>query len=136
MVPLLLWLGVGPFTLLLCALMLLVMAPLFVVPQIRLARALAPVLADAPATPERITMREQLPRIATAASGKVLAAGLIGAVAMMAGGTLQLLDAVMDGRLAQRALPVAVLLSMGALLAGYFVYLMMLKARQKRIAVA
>ena len=134
--PLLLSLGVGPLTLLLCALMLLVMAPLFVAPQICLARALAPVLADAPATQERITMREQLPRIATSASGKVLAAGLIGAVAMIAGGTLQLLDAVMDGRLAHRALPVAVLLSMGALLAAYFVYLMLLKARQKRIAVA
>ena len=51
--------------------------------QIYLARALRPLLADAPRTEERIKVAEQLPVIATAVSTQWLVIGLVSAVAMM-----------------------------------------------------
>jgi hypothetical protein len=131
-VPLYLQLGVGPFTLLLCALLTLVMAPLLAVPQICMARALRPVLAEAPVTDERIKLNEQLPKIASSVSGKVLAFGLLGGLAMIGGGGVALIDAYLEGRLAARALPDAIIVSIGALFTASFLYLINLRARQKR----
>ena len=92
-------LGFGFFILLTTLLMILLVAPLVVVPQIYLIRALRPLLADAPRTNERITMREQLPKIAASVTGKVLVVGLVGGLGMMGGAVLMLLDAFFEVQL-------------------------------------
>jgi hypothetical protein len=110
----------------------LLMAPLIAVPQIYLARALRPLLADAPRTDERIKLAEQLPRVAAAASTKLLVIGLVSAVAMMVAGGLLLLDAFLEGRLAGSALfSSSILAVMGGLLTFYFIFLLRLKAKAK-----
>jgi hypothetical protein len=123
-------LGPGLFTLFAVVIAALLIAPLIAVPQIYLARALQPVLADAPLTEERIKVSEQLPKIAAAVSGKVLVVGLIAGLAMIASGGSLLLDAYVEGRLAIGALfTSSLLMSAGLLLTAYFVYLKQLKAK-------
>jgi len=134
--PLYVQLGVGPFMILLSVLFAMVAVPLFAVPQIYLARSLRPLLAKAPLTQERIKMRDQLPAIAASASGKLLAVGLLGGLAMMSGGILGMLDAYLEGRFGTRALPDVVILTTGALVTAYFGYLVNLRARRKRAAKA
>ena len=81
-------------------------------------------------------MRDQLPAIAASASGKLLAVGLLGGLAMMSGGILGMLDAYLEGRFGTRALPDVVILTTGALVTAYFGYLVNLRARRKRAAKA
>jgi len=126
--PVLLQLGAGLFTLSLCALMVLLVASLFAVPQIYLARTLRPLLADARPSDARIRIAEQLPRIAASVSRKVLLCGLAGGLAMTGGGLLQMTDAFLEGHVARSLPSNAALLIAGALLTSYFVYLMKLKA--------
>ena len=57
-------LGTGLFAPFLFTVLMLLIAPIIAVPQIYLARALRPLLADAPSTDERIKLAEQLPRVA------------------------------------------------------------------------
>lgn len=127
-------LGMGFFILLMTLLMTLLVAPLVAVPHIYLIRALRSLLADAPRTNERIKMREQLPKIAASVSGKVLVVGLVGGLGMMGGAILMLLDAFFEGHLARNLLLSSPLLVVGGLLTAYFVYLVRLKAKLKRMA--
>jgi hypothetical protein len=120
-------LGSGLFLLFLFAAFTLLMVTLIAVPQIYLARALRPLLADAPRTEERFKLAEQLPRIAAAVSTKLLVAGLLGAVAMMVGSGLQLLGGLAGGTLLGSSISAV----MGGLLACYFIYLLRLKAKAK-----
>jgi hypothetical protein len=116
----------------LVAVFALLMAPLIAVPQIYLARALRPLLADAPRTDERIKFAEQLPRIAAAVSTKLLVVGLVSAVAMMVAGGALLLDTFLEGRLTGSALfSPSLLVVLGGLLTFYFIFLLRLKAKVK-----
>jgi hypothetical protein len=131
--PLYQQLGTGLFAPFLFTVLMLLMAPLIAVPQIYLARALRPLLADAPPTEERIKLAEQLPRVAGAMSTKLLVIGLVSALAMMAASGLLLLDAFLEGRLAGSALfSSSIFAIMGGLLTFYFIYLLNLKAKLKQ----
>jgi hypothetical protein len=139
--PMILW--PGPFARLfvplhsqLAAVLILPIVSLFAVPQIYLVRTLRSVLADAPRTDERITLGEQLPKIATSVSGKVLVVGLIGGLAMMSGGITQMIDAFLEGHLARSAPANGAILIIGGLLGSYFVYLLRLKAKWKQSRIA
>ena len=101
------------------------MAPLLAVPQIYLARALRPLLADAPPTEERIKLAEQLPMIAAAVSTKWLVIGLVSAVAMMVASGLPLLDGFLEGGHSGSALFSSSIFGvMGGLLTFYFIFLL------------
>jgi hypothetical protein len=130
--PLYRQLGSSLFPLFLFAAFTLLMVPLLAVPQIYLARALRPLLADAPRTDERIKVAEQLPVIATAVSTKWLVIGLVSAVAMMVGSGLLILDGFLEGGHAGGALLSSSIFGvMGGLLAFYFIFLLRLKAKAK-----
>jgi hypothetical protein len=129
-------LGTGLFATVLVAMMMLPIVSLFAVPQIYLSRVLRSVLADAPRTDERITVAEQLPKIATSAPAKVLVAGLIGGLAMMGGSLLQMFDAFLEGHLVRSAPLSATIFIMGGLLISYFVYLLRLKAKSRQTQIA
>jgi hypothetical protein len=135
-VPLHNQLGTSLFASVLAAAMILPIVSLFAVPQIYLARTPRSVLADAPQTDERITLGEQLPKIAASVSGKVLAVGLIGGLAMMSGGIAQMLDAFLEDHLARSAPANAAIFIMGGLLGSYFVHLLRLKAKSKQSGIA
>src|SRR6185436_18511310 len=106
-------------------LMIQLMAPMVVVPQVYLARALRPLLANTPRTNERIKFREQLRTTATSVSGKLLVAGLIAGVVLLGSGVFLLLDAFLEGRLVVSSW---LALVAGGLLIAYFGYLIRLKA--------
>jgi hypothetical protein len=130
--PLYQQLGTGLFAPFLFTVLMLLMAPLIAVPQIYLARALRPLLADAPPTEERIKLAEQLPKVAIAVSTKLLTIGLVGALAMVVASGLLLLDAFLEGQLAGSALfSLSIFAVMGGLLTFYFIYLLRLKAKGK-----
>jgi hypothetical protein len=125
-------LGAGLFPLFLFAAITLLMVPLIAIPQIYLARALRPLLADAPRTDERIKVAEQFPMIAAAVSTKLLVIGLVSAVAMMVAGGLLLLDAFLEDRLGGSAFFGSTIFAVvGGLLTFYFIYLLRLKAKAK-----
>jgi hypothetical protein len=129
-------LGTGLFATVLAAIMLLPIVSLFAVPQIYLARVLRSVLADAPRSEERITVAEQLSKIAASVSGKVLVVGLLAGLAITSSGILLMADAFLDGHLARSAPPNAALFIAGGLLTCYFVYLLRLKAKSKQTQTA
>jgi hypothetical protein len=110
------------------------MAPFIAVPQIYLARALRPLLADAARTEERIKLAEQLPNVAVTASTRLLVVGLICGFAMVLASGLLLLDDFLDGRFTGSALfSSSIFAVMGGLLTAYFTYLLRLKASLTRI---
>jgi hypothetical protein len=129
-------LGAGLFVAALAAMMILPIVSIFAVAQIYLARVLRSVLADAPRTDERITVAEQLPKIAASVSAKRLVVGLIAGLAMMGGSLLQMFDAFLEGHLAHSAPPSAAIFMGGALLISYFAYLLRLKAKSKQTQTA
>jgi hypothetical protein len=120
----------------LAAIMIVPIVSLFAVPQIYLARILRPVVANAPRSDERITVAEQLSKIAASVSAKVLAVGLIGGLAMTGGSLLQMLDAFLEGHLARSAPYNAAIFTVGVVLIAYFVYLLRLKAKSKQVQTA
>ena len=131
--PLYQQLGAGLFAPFLFTVLMLLMAPLIVMPQIYLARALRPLLADASPTEERIKLVEQLPKLAAQMSTQLLIIGLMGALAMMVAGGLLLLDAFLEGHVAGSALfSSSIFVVMGGLLTFYFAYLLKLKVKLKR----
>jgi hypothetical protein len=134
--PIFLQLGPGLFILILSLAMMMLLMPLFAVPQIYLARALRSVLADAPRTDQRITVAEQLPKIAASVSGKLLVVGLISGSTMIAAGILLMIDAFMDEHSASSAPSSATFVLMGGLLTAYFIYLLRLKAKSKHTKLA
>jgi hypothetical protein len=116
-------------------LIILVSSTVAVVPQAYLTLRLRPLLADAPRTNERITVRHQLATAATSLSGELLAVGLVAGLIVMAGGLLPLLDTVLVGRGDGSLIPAALsILIGGAMLTAYFVYLIRLKANLRRAA--
>ena len=121
--------GIGFFVLVMALVM-----PIIAVPHIYLMRALRPLLAGVPRTNERITVAEQLPKIAAPISGKLLAIGVVGGLGMMVGAVLFLLDDFLEGHAGRSLLVSTSLLLLGGLLTGYFVYLLRLKAQLKRSA--
>ncbi|MGZ5924476.1 MAG: hypothetical protein ACXWK2_07885 [Rhizomicrobium sp.] len=129
-------LGTGLFAAVLAAMMILPIVSIFAGPQIYLARVLRSALADAPRTDERITVAEQLPKIAASVSAKVLVVGLIAGLAMMGGSLVQMSEAFLEGHLARSASPNAAVFIMGGLLISYFVYLLRLKAKSKQTRTA
>jgi hypothetical protein len=132
LVPLAQSLGPAGFVLLLCVALTLVMVPLLAIPQVYLAGALRPVLADAPLTDERIKMSEQLPKIATSVSRTVLVVGLIGAVVAIAGSLGAMADAYLEGHLVRSAAGMLLVFLGGVVGTAYFAYLLRLKAKQKQ----
>jgi len=129
-------LGTGLFATVLAAIMIVPIVSLFAVPQVYLARVLRPVVADAPRSDERITVAEQLPKIAASVSARVLAVGLIAGLAMTGGSLLQMFDAYLQGHLARSAPTNGAIFTAGALLIAYFVYLLRLKAKSKQAQTA
>ena len=123
-------LGSGLFAPVLFILVMLLMAPFVAVPQIYLARALRPLLANAPRTEQRIKLAEQLPKVAVAASTGLLIVGVICGFAMVVASGLLLLDAFLEARLAGSVLfSSSIFAVMGGLLAFYFIYLLRLKSK-------
>jgi len=129
-------LGTGLFATVLAAMMLLPIVSLFAVPQIYLARLLRLALADAPRSDERITVAEQLPKIAASVSGRVLVVGLLAGLAITSSGILLMFDAFLEGHFARSAPANAAIFMAGALLASYFVYLLRLKTKSKQTQAA
>jgi hypothetical protein len=115
-------------------LIVLVCSTPVVVPQAYLTRRLGPLLADAPRTNERITVRHQLATAATSLSGKLLAVGLVPGLIMMAAGLLLLLDTVLEDRDGSLIPAALIILIGGAMPSAYFVYLIRLKANLRRAA--
>jgi hypothetical protein len=130
LLPLFLQLGPSLFSLVLFVGVFLLIAPLMALPQIYLARSLRPLLADAPRTEKRITLAEQLPKIAASVSGKVLVVGLIGASGMIVCGGLALLASYLEGDLTNSVVfTSSLLITAGVLLTLYFTYLRRLKQK-------
>jgi hypothetical protein len=122
--------GIAPFSVLLSMLLMLLIAPLIAVPQIYLSRGLRAPLAYAPRTNERITMAEQLPKIAGAMSGKVLVLCLVCGICLMGSAILGLVDAYFEGHLAPNLLLTFLpLFAFGGLLTGYTMYLVRLRTK-------
>lgn len=125
--------GTGVFAVGMFVVLMLLMAPLIVIPQLYLNRRLAPVLAVAPRTSQRIVTGDQLAKIASSVSGKVLALGLVGGICMMVAAAADFIDAYSDGRLLGRLLwPALPTFMLGAAATAYFVYLVRLRAKQRR----
>ncbi len=124
-------LGAGLFMPFLFIVFTLLAVPLIAMPQIYLARALRPLLVDAPLTEERIKFAEQLARIAGALSTKMLVISLVAALAMIAAGGLMLLAAFLEGHLSSLVLSASIFVAMGGGLGTiYLIYLLKLKAKQ------
>jgi len=122
--------GIAPFSVMLSVLLTLLIAPLIAVPQIYLSRGLRAPLASAPRTNERITMAEQLPRIAGAVSGKVLVLCLVSGICLMGSAILGLVDAYFEGHLVRNlSLIFLLLFAFGGLLTGYIAYLIRLRTK-------
>jgi hypothetical protein len=129
-------LGTDLFAVAMGVLMVLLMIPIFAVPQIYLARALRPVLANAPRTDERIRISEQLAKIAVSVPGWVLAFGLVGGLAAMSLGIAQMFDDFRAGHLARSAFANGSLLVVGVLMIAYVVYLLRIRAKSKQTKIA
>jgi hypothetical protein len=127
--------GVGVFATIVFVGMLLVMVPLILLPQLYLNRSLAPLLATAPRTSQRIVMSDQLPRIAGLVSGKVLALGLFGGICLMGAAAAGLVDGYFEGRWMGALLwPFLPTFALGAAVTSYFAYLFRLRSGQRRAA--
>jgi hypothetical protein len=124
--------GMGFFVLVLSLLMAAVVVPMVLVPHIYLMRGLRRLLGNAPRTSERITVADQLPKIAASLSSKVLVVGMISGVVMIAGAILLLVDAFFEGHLARSIVYLMPLPIFGGLTTAYFVYLAKLKAQLRR----
>ena len=129
-------LGTGLFLVLLIILTTLLTVPFLAVPQIYLARALRPILANAPRSEKRITLSEQLPKIAASAPTKLLIVGLSCGSIMISCGIFLMFDAFVDGRLGRSALSSATFVLLGGLQASYLMYLLRLRAKSKPAKIA
>jgi hypothetical protein len=130
-----LWPGIAGLGLpLFIPLIILVCSTSVVVPQAYLTRRLRPLLADAPRTNERITVREQLAKAAMSLSSRLLTVGLVAGLIATAAGLLLLLGTVLLKDLGEGLIG-ALIISIGsAMLTAYFAYLIRLKAELKRVA--
>ena len=124
--------GVGFFGTVFSLLLAVVVMPMVLVPHIYLMRGLRRLLSNAPRTSERITVADQLAKIAASVSSKVLVVGIIGGVVMIVGAILSLVDAFFEGHLARSIAYSTPLLVSGGLAIAYLVYLAKLKAQLRR----
>jgi hypothetical protein len=113
---------------------LLAVVLIAIVPHIYLMRTLRPLIADLPRTDERITLGDQFHSLAAAISGKLLWLGGIGGGMMIIGNIVSIVDVIAEGRDGSKLLWPIFGLVFGALLASYFAYLALLKAKLKRSA--
>lgn len=128
--------GVGAFAVGMFALMILVLIPPMLVPQVYLNRSLAPVLAAASPTDQRIALGDQLPKIAGSISVWVMALGLFGGVCIIGAALAGLVEAYLEGHWKSALFwPFLPPFAVGALVTSYFVYLWILRARLRRSAV-
>ncbi len=129
--------GVGVFAVGMFVLLMLLLSPLIAIPQLYLNRRLRPVLATAPRTSQRIAIGDQLPKIASSVSGKVLALGLVGGICMMGAAAAGLIEDHAEGRWMSGLLwPSLPMFALGAAVTAYFAHLFRLRARQRREAAA
>jgi hypothetical protein len=111
---------------------LLAVIPIAILPQIKLMRDIAPLLAGLPRTDERITLGDQLHTLAAAISVPLLVLGGIGGSAMIIVNALSVIDAIAEGRGGSRPLWPLFGLAVGLLLTSYFAYLAILKRKLRR----
>jgi hypothetical protein len=114
------------------ALTLLAVIPIAILPQIKLMRAIRPLLADLPRTDEQITLGDQLHTLAAVISVPLLVLGGIGGSTMIIVNILSIIDAIAEGRGGSRLFWPIFGLLVGLLLTSYFAYLAILKHRQKQ----
>jgi hypothetical protein len=114
------------------ALTLLAVIPIAILPQIKLMRAIAPLIADLPRTDEQITFGDQVHTLAAVISVPLLVLGGVGGSAMIIVNALSIIDAIAEGRGGSRPLWPLFGLAVGLLLTSYFAYLAILKRRLKR----
>jgi len=110
----------------------LVVIALALFPYVYAVRAMRLLLAGAPRTQERITIGEQLQRLAGAISPKALWLGGVGGILMIVGGLMSIGDAMSEGRSVLRFPWQIFTLTNGALLTGYFIYLGTLRRKANR----
>jgi hypothetical protein len=119
---------------LLSMLLMLLIAPLIAIPQIYLNRGLRAPLAHASRTSERITMAEQLLKIAGSVSGKVLGLGLVGGICLIGSAILFAVDAYFEGHFSRNLLfSLLPLFTFGGLVTGYFAYLIRLRTKLQSV---
>jgi hypothetical protein len=111
---------------------LLAVIPIAILPQIKLMRTIAPLIADLPRTDEQITFGEQVHTLAAVISVPLLVLGGIGGSTMIIVNILSLIDVIAEGRGGSGALWPLFGLAVGVLLTSYFAYLAVLKRRLKR----
>jgi hypothetical protein len=110
----------------------LAVVPIVIAPHIYLVRTMRPLLAGLPRADERITLADQFQSLATAISGRLLVLGGVGGGIMVLGNLVQLIDAIAEDRDGFKLYGPLFGVLIGALLTSYFVYLAILKRRQKR----
>jgi hypothetical protein len=112
----------------------LTVAALVLAPHYYMMRKLAPLLAELPATEQRIKLGDQIRNLAKAMPDKLLLIGGAGGAMMMAGNLMVVADAIHDGHWGGHLVWTALSLLVGGLLTGYFVGLVALKNRLRRDA--
>jgi hypothetical protein len=122
----LLWIAVGTALLLLFALAGSVLANVYAM------RPLRPLLATLPLTDERISLDEQVGRIATSVSGKVLAAGLISGPLVIIANVLMIMRSISEGYFEIVVLWNAIACLGGVMLTAYFIGLLIMRSRHAR----
>jgi hypothetical protein len=103
--------------------------------SIYLMRSLQPMLATLPRTEERITPREQVETIAKRVSGKVLLLGIVSGPLMTLSQILPVIDAMQQGHLGFALAWHLIPCLFGALLSGYFAWLLAIRIRRDGDAV-
>jgi hypothetical protein len=119
----LLWIGVGTALLLFFALAGAALA------HAHAMRPLRPLLATLPLTDERISLDEQVGRVATSISGKVLAAGLICGPLVVIANVLMAMRSIYGGYFEITVLWNAIAVLGGAMLTAYFIWLSIMRRR-------
>ena len=120
----LLWIGIGTALLLFFALAAAALA------HAHAMRPLRPLLATLPLTDERISLDEQVGRVATSISGKVLAAGLICGPLVVIANVLIAVRSIHGGTFEITVLWNAIAGLGGAMLTAYFVWLLVMRCRR------
>jgi hypothetical protein len=122
----LLWIGVGTALLLLFTVVASVLANVYAM------RPLRPLLATLPLTDERISLDEQVGRVARSISGKVLVAGLISGPLVVIANVLMVLRSIYQGYFEITVLWNAIACLGGAMLTAYFIWLSIMRRRRAR----
>jgi hypothetical protein len=119
-----LWIGVGTALILVFAFAASALAQAYAM------RPLRPLLATLPLTDERISLDEQVGRVATSVSGKVLVAGLIFGPLVVIANVLMALHSISGGYFEITVLWNAIAGLGGAMLTAYFIWLSIMRRRR------